>query len=392
LAQAPLIQKPPSGSVPARSRSPTMPRAAVAVALAAPLGLALLGFFTLPTASGPAETLQAHGRLLLHLLGVAPKLRHTDYGRRQPAAPRQANGSIPEIQGFVEPEEFKAKYMWKEPVVFRGGATAEFGFDLACLVNAEKSVEKAFADQLSGKKIRIFKDQYDDSSAELMTMDQYGLLVEQARVNASKPAPYARAFPQNSMHDCRPVPTEKMNEYHSWFGSMAQTYMPEPDFSVLFTSYTEGTNTKMHIDIGNSFVTQVAGRKKWLFVDPEYTTNMQVYGDRLNLVFIAGFDVFREPVPPEVHLKEVIAYPGDIIYFPTMTFHAVYNLDPVTISVDNTAPDLPGAVRRHWLLTAATVLNPWIIIKGISIFVNTGSFSGTDLYFDGYVSKGEGEL
>jgi len=131
-----------------------------------------------------------------------------------------------------------------------------------------------------------------------------------------------------SRHARLPVPTEKMKEYHSWFGSMAQTCLPEPDFSVVFMSYTEGTNTKMHIDIGNSFVTQVAGRKKWLFVDPEYTTNMQVYGDHLNLVFLAGFDVFREPVPPEVPLKEVIAYPGDIIYFPTMTSTPSTTLTP----------------------------------------------------------------
>mmetsp|Transcript_35181 Transcript_35181/g.47483 ORF Transcript_35181/g.47483 Transcript_35181/m.47483 type:complete len:207 (-) Transcript_35181:202-822(-) len=188
------------------------------------------------------------------------------------------------------------------------------------------------------------------------------------------------------MTRCQPVPSERMKRYRSWFGWAAQTYLPEPDTSVMFSSFTEGTNTKMHMDIGDTLFTQVYGRKRWLLADPKYATKLQIYGDRLNLVYISGFDVHREPLPNEVFLHEVILNPGDVLYFPPMTFHSVYNLDPVTIGIDNAAFDAVGSFWRHWLLTSTTLFNPRIVFRALSMLVRTGSFTCTELYFDGFSS------
>jgi len=361
-----------------------MRRCGIVLGFCVPVALAALGWATLPTASSPGETLQSHARLVMHLLGLLPPDRKPDYGRVSPAAPRAANGTIKEVEGFVGPETFKENYLWKEPVVFRGGATKEFGFDMDCLKEGGRSPERGLIEEMGDRKVRIFKDQNDDASVELMTMQEYDQLLNEAKANGTKATPYPRAIPQNYMQKCRPVDNDRINQYRGWVGKAYQRYVPEPDLSVIFASYTEGTSTKMHIDIGDSFFTQVHGRKRWLLVDPEYVSHMKIWGDTLNLVYISGFDVHREALPQEVPLKEVILHPGDVLYFPAMTFHAVYNLDPVTIGVDNAVFDAPGCFYRHWLLSAMTVFNPWTVVKAISIFIRKGTFCVTDLYFDGF--------
>jgi len=367
-----------------------MARCSLFLRLAPPVAVLALLWALVPQAGSPATELQAHARLLLNLFGVLPKVRDGKYGQREPPARRPSDGGVPEVQGFVDPRTFKEKYLWKGPVVFRGAATAAFGFDLGCLAGpnaTDAEAMEALIREMGESKVRVFKDQYDDASAEYMTIKRYADLAERAKVDPSEPTPYARAYPQNSMPRCQPVPSERMKQYRSLFGWAAQSYLPEPDTSVVFASFSEGTNTKMHMDIGDTLFTQVYGRKRWLLAGPEYATSLKIYGDRLNLVYISGFDVHREPLPDEVFVQEVILNPGDVLYFPPMTFHSAYNLDPVVIGIDNAAFDAAGSFLRHWLLTSTTLFNPRIVYKTLAMLAKTGSFTCTELYFDGFSSK-----
>jgi len=217
-----------------------------------------------------------------------------------------------------------------------------------------------------------------------MTIQQYRELAANAAANDSKSMPYPRAFPQNSMKSCRPMPKELVRPYRSLVGRFMQEHLPMPDAAMLFVSYNQGTTTKMHMDVADTLFQQVAGRKRWLFVDPEYASRLKIWGDTLNLVYISGYDVHREAVPPEVPIREIILNPGDLLYFPSMTFHAVYNLDPVTVGVDLPAMDLAGAFTRHWLLTLCTMFNPWIVIRSVKMLVRDGKWSMMGLYFDGF--------
>jgi len=117
------------------------------------------------------------------------------------------------------------------------------------------------------------------------------------------------------------------------------------------------------MDVGDSLVTQVHGRKKWIFVEPEYVTTLQSYGGYFNLFFAAGYDVHLEAIPLEVPVSEVITSPGDVLYFPAMTFHAVANLDDVTLGIDQPCLDVGGSLLRHWLCAIGCLLNPRMIWK-----------------------------
>lgn len=347
--------------------------------------VAFAGWFYLPRSGGPIkDSLSFYARLTLHVLGWLPRSRFVQYGQRSPPAPRPSNGTIHEVQGFVDAETFREKYMGKRPVVFRGGATAEFGFDLDCLVGngstSDDAMREVMIREAGPRQLRVFTDEMDDGSAIHMTMWEYDRLVAEAKANSSKPMPYARSFPQTVLDRCKQViPTDRLKYAYRRLGAL--TFMPE-ESSLIFYSMGEGTTTKMHIDIGDSFFTEVYGRKKWVFVEPEYTEQLHTWADKMNLVFIAGYDVHREPLPLEVPVREVILYPGDILYFPPMTYHAVINLDPVTLGIDQAVFDPLGALPRHWLLTMASTLNPVVWYAVLKQLWFDREFSAHRLYFD----------
>lgn len=351
------------------------------------VALAALGWAFLPKCGDSnLEMLQKHAYLVGHLLGWLPRPRETVYDARLPSRARKSNGTITEVQGFVDRETFSAKYQWKGPAVFRGGATAEHGFNLECLTGAGRPVKEQIAHLMGDRRIRVFRNQDDDASADMMTIREYEKLAREAEANSSAPLPYARSFPQGALRECQPVPTARMQQYHHW---NAFTPLAEEEKSMLFYSTNRDTSTKMHMDVGDSFFTQVVGRKKWLFVDPEYASSLQIYGYSMNLVYIAGYDVHRELVPPEVPIKEVILNPGDMVYFPSMTFHAVYNLDDVTVGIDELSFDMMASFKRHWLLTLFTILNPSLILKAIKMLVTIGRIDGYALYFDHFSEKSQ---
>jgi len=356
-------------------------------ALTLVVALVALGWHHLPTTIGAWDAVIWHGSLMPHLLGLAPRERTVKYGK-VPMARRESNGSITEVDGWVTVEEFREKHLWKGPAVFRQAATEKYGFDPNCLTQGGKrSVQEGLEAEMGDNKVLIFKDQYNDASAELMTIHEYRKLAEAAANNKSTVFPYPRAFPQNSMKSCRPMPNDKMFPYRSLAGRLNQQYLPMPDRSLMFVSYNEGTTTKMHMDVADTLFQQVYGRKRWLFVDPEYASELKIWGDTLNLVYIAGYDVHREALPHHIPIREIILHPGDLLYFPAMTFHAVCNLDPITVGIDNPAMDLHGSFVRHWFLTLCTILNPWIVIRSIAMILRDGKWDGAGLYFDGFTKE-----
>jgi len=143
----------------------------------------------------------------------------------------------------------------------------------------------------------------------------------------------------------------------------------------------------MHADCGDTLFTQLVGRKRWYLIDPEYTSKLAPWAQRLNLAYFTGYDVHNEPLPEEVVIQEVTLNPGDILYFPAFTWHAVDNLDRVTLGADSASFDLLGALYRHWFLAAGTIFNPFTPIKAIDLYRRKGAFTTSELYFDSYTSE-----
>lgn len=317
-----------------------------------------------------------------HMMGFAEKSRVTQYGRIAFSSRQPTNGTITEVQGWVDPPTFAKEYRGKRPVVFRGAAIRENGFDIQCLQEAGSVVE-AMRRELGETKIRVFRDEYDDGSAEWMTFTQYELIAAQARANKSLNMPYARSFPVENLKSCgEAVPKELLAARRAPWALTHVSRSLKQQFA--FLSVLKGTTTKLHLDTGDSFFTEVFGRKRWLFVEPQFAKDLKIYADSLNLVYVAGYDVFRENLPPHVPVREVILNPGDVLYFPSMTLHAVENLDEFTLGIDDAAMDAVNSFRRHWLLTVGTLLNPYMIYKSLEMIVRTGALNGYELYFDGF--------
>lgn len=270
-------------------------------------------------------------------------------------------------------------------MVFRGAAVRQNGFNLECLTSGGPFLE-IVERELTTKKVRIFRDESDDASAEWMTLSEYTRMVSAASANASLGMPYARAFPLASFETCADA-VAPLAEYHSPEASLLAKAAHSTSTGMVFLSLSQGTTTKMHMDVSDSFFTQVYGRKRWLFTEAKYAAQLQVYADTMNLVYIAGYDVHREPVPPEIPILEVTLKPGDVLYFPSMSFHAVYNLDPVTMGIDEVAPDPIGAFKRHWFFALGTLLNPWVTYKTLAQVWRTGAFDGHELFFEGFSAK-----
>lgn len=356
------------------------------------VALAWLGLIaSLPRgALSPVQHLLDHGYLVGHLLGLLGKPRTVAYGRVTPVAPRPSNGSLEEVQGWVSREIFQAEYLGKKPVIFRGAATQANGWDLECLWKYG-SLEDALAQELGDRKVRIFRDQYDDESAAFMTFAKYQTLVQAYLSNKSSSAPYPRAFPTSHLKGCpKLVPVDTFESYQSFWSFNPHSQGVKQ--VVAFMSLLGDTNTKLHFDVGDSFFTEVYGRKRWVFIDPKYATELKIYGEKLNMYFTAGYDVFREQVPLHIPVQEGILQPGDVLYFPPMTFHAVENLDPVTMGIDEIRADLPSAFRRHWLCTLHSVLNPRTAYRSIEKLLTTGMLDGAELYFEEFSRKANEEF
>lgn len=335
-----------------------------------------LAWYFLPRA-GPSfrEDLVDHAHVLCNLLGLTEPARHVSFGT-MPAAPRESNGTIAEVQGWVDRQTFQEKYLLKEPVVFRGAATRQNGFDLECLSG---EFEVVMQRELGESLYRVFRDQYDDGSAEFMTFAQYSALANASRANTSAKTPYARAFHASKFKNCKAmVPEDTLWSYHNNWAPKSKKLGDV----LVFLGLSENTNSKVHMDMTDSFFTQVHGRKRWLFVEPQYATQLKVYADILNLVYLAGFDFFRESVPANVPIKEVVLHPGDVLYFPAMAFHGVQNLDRYTLGLDEGLTDMLGSFSRHWFFTTATLLNPRLAYKSIEQLWNTGDIDGYKLFFD----------
>merc|ERR1711971_993031 len=136
----------------------------------------------------PLASLAFHSKFFLHMCGVLPKMRTAPDGKALPGR-RASNKSVAEVQGFVDIATFQQKYSRKGPVVFRQAATKEWGFDMDCLREGGRSIDEALEQEIGDTSIRVFRDQYDDDSAEFMAISEYIRLTKAAEVNSSVPSP-----------------------------------------------------------------------------------------------------------------------------------------------------------------------------------------------------------
>merc|ERR1719171_3281927 len=80
---------------------------------------------------------------------------------------------------------------------------------------------------------------------------------------------------------------------------------------------------------------------------------------------LAAFPEFKKAEGFEVTLE-----PGDLLFFPSMWWHAVENLEPMSIGLDLSIIDIVGALWRNPLFTMASLGNPKLTMATIKGWLN----------------------
>merc|ERR1712146_451296 len=94
--------------------------------------------------------------------------------------------------------------------------------------------------------------------------------------------------------------------------------------------------SQAHCDIGSSTFIMVEGRKRWLLFPPSESQYMYPYGQRRNVAFNAGLNVFAPDLESQPEFAkargfEAVLEPGDVLFFPSFWWHAIQNLDEKTV-------------------------------------------------------------
>src|ERR1019366_5527023 len=116
----------------------------------------------------------------------------------------------------------------------------------------------------------------------------------------------------------------------------------------------KGTITPLHVGFSPVLFVQVMGQKKWTLYPPTDRIYLDCRTERTSYLF-SHADPYKTDDPRFPLLKyarryEVVLDPGDILWFPSFTWHHVENLS-TTIGIRYGRTSLGTALRSSKLLT-----------------------------------------
>lgn len=138
-----------------------------------------------------------------------------------------------------------------------------------------------------------------------------------------------------------------------------------------------GTGSPWHAANEWTFFVNVAGRKQWRFIRPEFTLQMRPLFQK-DLIYVVS--EFGNENPPGISTYTVTLEPGDLLIFPAWWWHRVVNLSEETIGV---------AVRFRTLMQQIKSANPTLSMlqlttlqqwKNILLERTTGRFKDDERY------------
>jgi len=234
-----------------------------------------------------------------------------------------------------------------------------------------------------GSQVGVFTDLITDKSVINMEFTEYTKVMQ----NESK-ALYARAIKDSHQVMSNNVPQDWLASIANleWAQELSRFIKKRDGCCVLFVG-SNHTFTNGHCDIGSSVFMMVQGRKRWIFFPPEDTPYLYPMPQAKNVAFNVGVDIFhpnfeQTPLFANARGYEVVLEPGDVLFFPSMWWHAIQNLDSVTVGIDYPIWDVWGSWKRHSVLAAATLLNPKLIASmGMTMLQGK---SIRDVFFAGY--------
>jgi hypothetical protein len=260
----------------------------------------------------------------------------------------------------------------KRPMVVRKliqREPARFG-NLLQLANSE-GLQKLF----QNKQVPVFTHMTKDKSAVKMNFSRYVELLKQQSADMTNTSSlvYARALHDDSGTIMNSIDSSWLAGL--WSGGYAQMLMTKAlmaDFSDLFHIFSGSRPswTQCHCDISTTNFMMIEGRKRWVFYSPSQTPFLYPYGQMLNSAYNTAVDVHHPDMASFPEFKKAEGYevtlePGDVLFFPSMWWHAVENLDPISTGMDFAFIDILGSLKRNPVFTIASLLNPNLIMTSV---------------------------
>eukprot|EP00595_Chromulina_sp_UTEXLB2642_P000239 CAMPEP_0196762986 /NCGR_PEP_ID=MMETSP1095-20130614/3169_1 /TAXON_ID=96789 ORGANISM="Chromulina nebulosa, Strain UTEXLB2642" /NCGR_SAMPLE_ID=MMETSP1095 /ASSEMBLY_ACC=CAM_ASM_000446 /LENGTH=219 /DNA_ID=CAMNT_0042115205 /DNA_START=428 /DNA_END=1087 /DNA_ORIENTATION=+ len=118
---------------------------------------------------------------------------------------------------------------------------------------------------------------------------------------------------------------------------------------------TETTGTGWHCAAGNNWFVQVAGRKRWYFMDTQYSALMYpLRGGKVNMMTgNAAMGKLHDHLP----LRYVDLEAGDLLYNPDWEWHTITNYEGLSIGVPIREVNLTLSFRNNFLYTSVVLVN-----------------------------------
>lgn len=127
----------------------------------------------------------------------------------------------------------------------------------------------------------------------------------------------------------------------------------------------ETTGTGWHCAAGNNYFIQVAGKKRWYFLDHEHSAYMYpLRGGKVNMMTgNAEMSKIHDHLP----LRYVDLEAGDLLYNPDWEWHTIFNYEGLSIGVPIREVNISLSFRNNFLFTSVVMVNKITSALGIDI-------------------------
>ena len=125
------------------------------------------------------------------------------------------------------------------------------------------------------------------------------------------------------------------------------------------------TGSNWHCAIGNNWFAQVAGGKRWFFLDQKHTAWLKPMRAGVNSFFTGATDM--QELQKYLPTQYADLQAGDLLYNPDFMWHAVVNHQPgLTIGVPIREFNVTLAVRNNMQLTSIVAINNLLQLFGFA--------------------------
>jgi len=250
----------------------------------------------------------------------------------------------------------KALEKWTEP----GYLAEKIGsFNIPVVQNA------AYGTLQNDRKAMTFADSYN----EIITDEQsklYLFFPVQSRFNFNGSDKGSLALLQDKVNDLTQTDLELSR---IWPGFGTKYHKKFIGSQLIFgrgTNDTEQTTgTGWHCAGGNNYFIQVAGRKRWYFMDPEYSAYMSpLRGGVVNMM--TGNRKMAE-LHPHIPLRYADIEAGDLLYNPDWEWHTIKNYEGLSIGCPIRELNITLTFRNNFQYTSIILINKVLDKFGLSI-------------------------